>query len=165
MSAPKGTNFKLNEQVQLLRALDNDDDFFHITCHLDENLRTKIQKGDFVDLEKLLPKDKGMYKQMAEYEKPEIEIITKSGRTFLTSPQQDCKINGMRRWDQAFRVYAMVYCQANPDRSGEVWQYVDVIHNAAANFSWENVASYDFTFRQLMASKPWRSWAKTCTQG
>ena len=36
-----------------------DDDFFHITCHVNQNLLDKIEKGDFVDLEKLLPKDKG----------------------------------------------------------------------------------------------------------
>ena len=33
----------------------SDDDFFHLTCHIDSNIREKIEKGDFVDLEKLLP--------------------------------------------------------------------------------------------------------------
>ena len=36
---------------------------------------------------------------------------------------------------------------------------------AASNFLWESVAAYDFMFRQLMAEKPWQSWAKTYTQG
>ena len=40
-----------------------------------------------------------------------------------------------------------------------------VFHTAASSYSWDNVAFYDFTFRQLMAAKPWRSWSKTYMQG
>ena len=40
---------------------DNDDDFFHVTCHVDANIIQKIEKGEFVDLDKLLPKDKFGY--------------------------------------------------------------------------------------------------------
>ena len=65
-------------------------------------------------------KEKGLYQSFNEDNKPELEIVTRAGRTFLASPQNDNKINGVKKWDQAFRVYAMVYCQANPDRSGEV---------------------------------------------
>ena len=36
----------------------SDDDFFHLTCHIEPNLIHKIEKGEFVELEKLLPKDK-----------------------------------------------------------------------------------------------------------
>ena len=36
----------------------SDDDFFHLTCHIEPGLIHKIQKGEFVELEKLLPKDK-----------------------------------------------------------------------------------------------------------
>ena len=75
------------------------------------------------------------------------------------------KGNNVRKWDQAFRIYSMTYCNANPDRAGEILQYVDIIHTAAASYSWDNVAVYDFTFRQLMAAKLWHSWAKTYTQG
>ena len=31
---------------------------------------------------------------------------------------------------------------------------------AAASYQWDNVANYDFTFRQLMEKFPQRSWAK-----
>ena len=34
-----------------------DDDFFHLTCHIDSPLKNKIENGEFVDLDKLLPKD------------------------------------------------------------------------------------------------------------
>ena len=36
----------------------SDDDFFHLTCHIDPTLMNKIEKGEFVELQKLLPKDK-----------------------------------------------------------------------------------------------------------
>ena len=36
----------------------SDDDFFHLTCHIDPNLIHKIEKGELVELGKLLPKDK-----------------------------------------------------------------------------------------------------------
>ena len=32
---------------------DNDDDFFHVTCHIDSVMCEKIERGEFVDLEKL----------------------------------------------------------------------------------------------------------------
>ena len=32
----------------------SDDDFFHLTCHIDPSLFLKIEKGEFVELEKLL---------------------------------------------------------------------------------------------------------------
>ena len=36
----------------------DDDDFFHVTCHIDKQLADKIEKGGFVDLEKFLLKDR-----------------------------------------------------------------------------------------------------------
>ena len=161
---PKGRCQLVDENIQLLRALDNDDDFFHVTYHIDSNLKQKIKRGEFVDLEKLLPKDK-LWNQTETDDKSAIEIVTRVGRTFLATPQHDSKITGVRKWDQAFCIYVMIYCQANPNRSSEILQYVDVIHNASMNYAWDNVATYDFTFHQLMASKPWWSWAKTYSQG
>ena len=74
------------------------------------------------------------------------------------------KINGIHKWEQAFRIYAAIYSKANPHRAAEIWQYVDVIHLAAATYSWENVSMYDNTFHRLISQYPDRSWAKTYTQ-
>ena len=35
----------------------SDNDFFHLTCHIDPLLKRKIENGEYVDLDKLLPKD------------------------------------------------------------------------------------------------------------
>ena len=73
-------------------------------------------------------------------------------------------MNTLKKWDQAFRVYASIYSRANPHRSHEIWQYVHVIMTAASHYIWENVAEYDVTFCQLMAAYPHRNWGKIYNQ-
>ena len=51
-------NMLLQERIPEIGCGVSDDDFFHLTCHIDPNLFHKIEKGEFVELEKLLPKDK-----------------------------------------------------------------------------------------------------------
>ena len=83
---------------------------------------------------------------------------------FLPHEEKDVVINNIYRWDQAFRIYASIYSEVNPTRSAEIWQYVESIHDAARSYPWENVANYDYMFRQLMDQNPGRSWAKQFTQ-
>ena len=137
-----------------------DDDFFHLTCHVDSGLIAKIEKGEFVELEKLLPKDK-----RRKLDDNRMEWVRQEGSTFL-APVSDRmnKISSFQRWDQAFQVYATIYCGANPARSKEIWQYMSVINTAATNFVWDNVYEYNLTFRHLMAFNPNRSWAVTYNQ-
>ena len=78
--------------------------------------------------------------------------------------ERENRITNVRRWEQAFRIYAAIYSQANPHRAAEIWQYVYVINSAASTYVWENVANYDYTFRQLMACNPLRSWANIYLQ-
>ena len=86
--------------------------------------------------------------------------------TYFT-PMQDrgSKITGLCKWEQAFRVYAAIYSQANPTRALEIWQYIYVINVAAGSYHWKNVSFYNQTFRHLMFTKPQKSWAKTYVQG
>ena len=133
------------------------DEFFHITCHVNVNLISKIEKGEFDDLEKLLPKDPT--KRAREYNK--MELVSQDGSTyFVPANERDGKITGVHKWEQAFRVYAAIYTRANPTRAAEIWQYVYTINLATSSFVWENVANYDFTFRQLVSQNLNRSWAK-----
>ena len=95
-----------------------------------------------------------------------MELLNRDGMTyFVLAEDRDHKIRNVRRWEQAFRVFAAIYCRAFPQRSVEIWQYVYCINTAASSYHWDNVAYYDYTFRQLMAYKPHRSWAKTYLQG
>ena len=162
LQAPKGRSFDFDKFMQ---NLDDDDEFFHVTCHIESSIRTKIARGEFVDLDKLLPRDKtGSGEHQPSQEENRVELVQQGGHTYF-KPVRENQINGLRRWEQAFRVYAAIYTEANPERSGEIWQYMHVINTAAAAYQWENVAAYDLTFRQLMAFKPHRSWAKIYNQG
>ena len=60
MQNPQQSVFGVTEQPGLLSIGSglSDDDFFHLTCHIEPSLIHKIEKGEFVELEKLLPKDR-----------------------------------------------------------------------------------------------------------
>ena len=143
---------------------DNDDDFFHVTCHVDPGMIQKIEKGEFVDLEKLIPKERFGYAAYRHSDENRMELVNRQGMTYFVPVSDREKITGIKRWDQAFRVYAAIYSKVHPDRVVEIWQYIHVIHTAAASYVWDNVAYCDYTFCQLMARKPYRSWAKTYNQ-
>ena len=166
IAAPQGNPQLNNNSIEWLCKWDSDDDFFHLTCHVDPALRAKIIKGEFVDLTKLLPKERGLGGSgQAMSDGSILELITKGGHTyFAPAKENDAKINNVCKWDAAFHVYAAIYSEANPTHAAEIWQYVYVIHKAASNFVWDNVSYYDITFRQLMSQKLWRSWSKTYAQ-
>ena len=158
IAEPTGNNLTTGTDVSSKLT---DDDFFHTLCHVEEGLVNKIEAGQYVDLEKLLPKDKT--KRFGD--ETRLEWVHRDGGTFLVPAQEkDNKINGVRHWEQAFCVYATIYCGANPQRSKEIWQYVAVINTVAAAYSWDNVASYDYTFCHLMEFNPSRSWSNTYNQ-
>ena len=139
-----------------------DDDFFHIICHVDRKLRDKIEKGEFVDLEKLLPQ--GKYGRKSKDGATKLELVHREGETFYQPAEAPNQITNVRKWEQAFRIYAMIYCNANPEHTGEIWQYTYIINTAAATYVWENVAEYDYNFRQLMEFNPKRNWAVIYSQ-
>ena len=92
----------------------SDDNFFHVTCHIDSNLKAKIQNGEFVDLEKLLPKGKNRVDG-------KMELVNRNGSTYFVPVEgSQVKINGVRCWEQSFRVYAAIYSAANPNRASEI---------------------------------------------
>ena len=167
---PKGIAFNNNKmplaphdrmELMHLRYLDDDDDFFHVSCHIDQALMQKIAHGEFVELEKLIQKKTALE---PESEK-RMHLVNRDGESFFVpTTDRETKITNVKKWEQAFRVYTTVYCKFNPERAAEILQYIDVINRAAQIFSWDNVARYDYVFRQLMAAKPYRSWAKTYTQ-
>ena len=97
--APKGMS-EVNKNIQLIRTFDNDDDFFHVSCHVELNLKQKIEKGEYVDSEKLLPKERaGLYPTEDETH-PRLEILKQAGHMYLSPAQRLPKINNVKRWDQ-----------------------------------------------------------------
>ena len=141
-----------------------DGEFLSVTCHVETSVLERMKAGEFVDLEKILAKAVASQKKFNSESK--VELINTEGQSFsltTSTPDRDCKITNVRKWEKAFRIYAMVYSEANPTRAPEIMQYIDDIHSAAATFVWENVAVYDYMFRRLMAKHPNRSWGVTNT--
>ena len=82
-----------------------------------------------------------------------VQLVQRDGETYFAPvTDKDSHIGGIRKWEQAFHVYAAVYCQANPGRSSEIWQYVHIINSAAAFYVWENVAKYDSPINRVFMS-------------
>ena len=88
-----------------------------------------------------------------------IGLYQRDGLTYFAPAKNDQKISNIHKWEQA------IYSKANPHRTSEIWQYVYGINTAANSFHWNNVAEYDYTFRQLMSTYPTISWAKTYVKG
>ena len=87
-----------------------DDAFFHEVSHLDQALIAKIEKGDYVDLHKLLPKEKILH------DEGKIQLVHHEGNTFFVPVMEKDTptINSIRKWEQGFEVYAITYVRANP---------------------------------------------------
>ena len=156
----------LVNQVNQRQCIGNglsDDNFFHMTCHVDVNLKKKIENGEYVDLDNLLPKD-NLFSTRAMTNETKLEWVQSEGGTYLVSAKSTSRINCFRCWEQAFRIYATLYCTKHPNRAREILQYVSVINTASMSFSWENVYNYDMMFKQLMEFYPKRSWAVTYNQ-
>ena len=66
-----------------------------------------------------------------------MHFVHKDGTSYWVAADRENKIGGIRHWDQAFRIYAAIFCKANPTRSAEIWQYIHVINTAAASYAWE----------------------------
>ena len=92
IAPPKGMDKSLSE---------TDDNFFHITCHVDPSLKEKIEQGGFVELEKLLPKERIFSNSLSDESR--MEIVSRNGMTFF-APVQDktAKITCLSKWEQAF---------------------------------------------------------------
>ena len=71
VNAPKGNDlnaldFGIDQQKELenLRINDSDDNFFHVTCHVEPGLKAKIERGEFIDLDASLPRTQTLRSMM-----------------------------------------------------------------------------------------------------
>ena len=112
-------------------------------------------------MKKLLLKGKNFSQRFSDDSR--MQLVNRDGNSYWVPVERE-KINSLKTWEQAFRVYAVICSRANPHRSHEIWQYIHVISTASASYIWDNVAEYDCTFQQLMSNYPVRSWAKIYNQ-
>ena len=140
---------------EFIHSMMVDENYCSVVAHIDATLRSKIIQGHYVDFTKLVLRD-----WVLTEEDNRIHLVMKGGGTFFV-PANDCSTNitNVHKWDQAFRVFSDIYCQAHPARSTELIYYSHVIHTAASGYIWDNVYSYDKDFRIHLAQNPRRSWA------
>lgn len=138
--------------------LDCDDKLFALAVHLDKGTIGKIENGDFVELSKLLPRDK----VLPEDEFDKVEIVSKDGKpAFNPIVDKDSSIiNCFKKWEAAFDVYAGVFVRAHPKRGPEIFEYKHTIRKASESFVWSGIYAYDKIFRTHMETNKGRTWGK-----
>ena len=82
-----------------------DENYLLVATHVDESTQRKIEKGDYVDFTRLLPRDK-----ILEEEEEAMQMVVKNGKTFwkpVNSWDVDNSggISSINKWEQAFRVF------------------------------------------------------------
>ena len=93
----------LDSEILFLRNFDQDNEFFHITSQIEPGLRSKIERGEFIELERLLPKDKFSGGKNDDLNKQLFQLITQGTNSYMDPPQPRAgKINSIRKWNQAF---------------------------------------------------------------
>ena len=140
----------------------HDGRFIASTCHVEDKCVEKICYGKFVFMDEIIPRKKHGY--LADSERDKMELRNNEGHLYWVPKNEKEKVDNIQKWNQAFRVYLTIFSHANPHRASEIIQYMETINSAAASFSWENIAYYDFLFRKMMENTPQRSWAKICTE-
>ena len=130
-----------------------DESYLVVGAHVDETTYMKIQKGEYVDFSKLIPRD-----QVLVEEDQRLEIVIRGGRTYYVPVSEGTNITSFQRWEQAFRVFCNIYTKFHPHRASELIEYNHIIHTVSSCYSWENVYMYDKDFRMHMARNPQRNW-------
>ena len=133
-----------------------DENFLLVAAHVDQLLRGRIERGEYVDFGRLLPND-----QVVAESDNRMQWVQENGETYLAPVGQRNRdrVSSFARWEQAFRVYSDIYTRAHPDRAAELIQYNHIISTASATYVWDNVYYYDCRFRIHMSHNPTRSWA------
>ena len=103
LQPPKGRLFDSFEFEHFMHEykLDDNDEFFHVTCHIDSNLKGKIAKGEFIDLEKLLPRSGKIASEghvANTYCEDKMKLVSRGGHTFF-KPVHEAQITELRKWE------------------------------------------------------------------
>ena len=116
----------LGADVNILPHLDPNNDFMHlamvdetyqqVASHVDLGTQAKIIEGKYVDLTKLVPKDRVMTNDDTRF-----EMRIKDGHSYwVPANNEGMAISNYSRWEQAFHVFSDIYMRAHPTRSVEL---------------------------------------------
>ena len=141
-----------------------DEDYQMIDAHINDTLKRKIEQFEFIDLARLLPRNKGA--SLEEDQQQCLEIVNRNGVSLLSpvADRDNLSINSYGRWEQAFRIYLNVLTKKHPGKASELLQYNHVIHSTSISYVWDNVYAYDKEFHYHILRHPMRSWSVILNQ-
>ena len=147
--------FRLLEANDMLMSALVDEDYTAVENHIDEVTRQKIISGQYIDLAKLIPKDKVAIRNDAR-----MELVNRAGRAYYepVADKEVIAITSFGKWEQAFRVFSSIFTEAYPRKIKELLQYVHIIHTTSLSYVWDNVYAYDMDFRMHMSRHPQHNW-------
>lgn len=129
-------------------------------AHVDYCIREAIQRGDYINLARLLPKDT----VVPDDDLDRYHMVGADGHSYYVKRSDEVNkdlglpITSLARWDEAFRTYSAIYLERHPWKATQLAEYVNYIHRQAATFIWGNVYNYDILFRRIMITDPERDW-------
>ena len=86
----------LQPQRTMIGARLTDNDFFHLTFHIDANLNTKIENGHYVDLDKFLPREKSFDGNQNFSNETKLEWVQSEDSMYLVSARKTSRIKYLR---------------------------------------------------------------------
>ena len=157
----KAVNDNIFDTNELLHSVLVDEEYTLVESHVDEVTCQKIIVGDYVDLAKLLPRDKVLLQQDHR-----MEMINKNGHTYwvLVSERELGSITSYQKWEQAFRVFSTIFVEAHPQKAKELMQYSHTIFSTLLSYIWDNVYAYDIDFCIHISKFPGRNWGIILSQ-
>ena len=88
-----------------------DEAYMVIGKHIEENIRRRIQEGEFVNFARLLPRNRVM-----ALNENRLEIINNNGKPEWRTASDLETIGNFYKWEQTFRMFSTVYTDKFPDK-------------------------------------------------
>ncbi|XP_072178778.1 uncharacterized protein [Diadema setosum] len=123
------------------------------------NIREKIWKGEFIDLNLLIDNQDHatqVMQDMAEQERANLTVAQVDGTWVLkpvTPPPTKNKIFSIEAWTNAFLVYMSIYIEAHPTSTHDLLKYCHLIRSAASRYRGLGWRDYDKEFRHRLHRK------------
>ena len=144
-----------NRANQILAAYMADEGYDLIENHVDQATRHKIVNFEFIDLARLIPKDRVQVQQDNR-----MVQVNRDGQSFYepANLHEIGPIGSYNKWELAFRIYYTIIVAEHPGKAKELMQYNHTIYTASMAYQWDNVYAYDIDFRLHISRNPERSW-------
>ncbi|VDI70629.1 Hypothetical predicted protein [Mytilus galloprovincialis] len=127
----------------------HDDD---ITLHVNQNLRQKIHKGEYVDLALLL------HNSVIDHDKQNVTF--EQGQLVINPVSPQTKITNIETWSDAFLIFMSIYCSVHPHKFQELVKYMSSVRKGAKRHGGIGWKYYDEQYRLKKAREPSGSWGK-----